>query len=108
MNFDPKWLDAAQQFQKNMMDSWTQALGAMGTGGANGAAGSPFGAFGMPAGTMPQMPDFSGMAPGFGKLTELLAVPGGPAVKIDPARAPESAADRRAAPRVRLETIFKF
>ena len=28
--------------------------------------------------------------------------------EIDPARAPESAADRRAAPRVRLETIFKF
>ena len=28
--------------------------------------------------------------------------------EIDPARAPESAADRRAALRVRLETIFKF
>ena len=28
--------------------------------------------------------------------------------EVDPARAPESAADRRAAPRVRLETIFKF
>jgi hypothetical protein len=28
--------------------------------------------------------------------------------EVDPARAPESAADRRGAPRVRLETIFKF
>ncbi len=87
MNFDPKWLDAAQQFQKNMMDSWTQALGAMGTAGKGGAAGNPFGAFGMPAGALPQMPDFTSMSPGFGKLTELLSVPGGPAVKIDPARA---------------------
>jgi polyhydroxyalkanoate synthase len=87
MNFDPKWLDAAQQFQKTMMDSWTQALGAMGTAGKGGTAANPFGAFGMPAGAMPQMPDFTSMSPGFGKLTELLSVPGGPAAKIDPARA---------------------
>jgi polyhydroxyalkanoate synthase len=87
MNFDPKWLDAAQQFQKTMMDSWTQALGAMGTAGKGGTAANPFGAFGMPAGAMPQMPDFTAMSPGFGKLTELLSVPGGPAAKIDPARA---------------------
>ena len=87
MNFDPKWLDAAQQFQKTMMDSWTQALGAMGTAGKGGTAANPFGAFGMPAGAMQQMPDFTSMSPGFGKLTELLSVPGGPAAKIDPARA---------------------
>ncbi|HRK39039.1 MAG TPA: class I poly(R)-hydroxyalkanoic acid synthase [Burkholderiaceae bacterium] len=89
MNFDPKWLDAAQQFQKTMMDNWTQALGAMGTAGQSGAGTHPFAAFAMPTGGMPQMPDLSTLTPGFSKLTELLSVPGAPAVKIDPAKALE-------------------
>ena len=89
MNFDPKWLDAAQQFQKTMMDNWTQALGAMGTAGTTGAAANPFAAFAVPGAGVPQMPDLSALTPGFGKLTELLSVPGAPAVKIDPAKALE-------------------
>ena len=81
MNFDPKWLEAAQQFQKNMMDSWTQALG---------SASSNPGAFGMPLGQMPQMPSMAGMtAPDFGQLKNLLSAPGGAPAKIDPAKALE-------------------
>ncbi|MGB4060990.1 MAG: class I poly(R)-hydroxyalkanoic acid synthase [Burkholderiaceae bacterium] len=90
MNFDPKWLEAAQQFQKNMLDGWTQALAGTAQPGAAGAPNpfAAFGAFGMPAGQMPGMPQMPGAA-NFGQLTDLLATPGQAAPKIDPAKALE-------------------
>jgi len=98
MNFDPKWTQAAEQFQKSLMDSWTQAFSAAtgaakGQGATNPFAQNPFAAmsaFGVPMGQMPAMPaipSVAGMAPDFSQLTNLLAGPSGAPAKIDPAKA---------------------
>ncbi len=90
MNFDPKWMETAQQFQKTMMDSWTQAVSGAGGAGTGGQAANPFAAmtaFGMPLGQMPAMPSMAGMAPDFGQLTGVLSGAGGAPVKLDPAKA---------------------
>ena len=86
MNFDPKWMETAQQFQKTMMDNWAQALGAS-TGGA--APANPFAAmsaFSLPMGQMPAMPSAGAMAPDFGQLTKLLTGPNGLPAKLDAAK----------------------
>lgn len=89
MNFDPKWTQAAEQFQKTMMDAWSQALGSAGQGTAAGQAANPFaalGTFGMPMPSMPAMPAMAGMTPDFGKLTQMLSGPDGKQAKIDPTK----------------------
>ena len=86
MNFDPKWMETAQQFQKTMMDNWAQALGAA-TGGA--APANPFAAlsaFSLPMGQMPAMPSAGAMAPDFSQLTKLLNGPNGLPAKLDAAK----------------------
>ena len=88
------WLDAAQQFQQNLISQWTQALQAMpGAAAPGGAAGAdPFAAFkafmpqagaGNPFGmAMPTMPAM-GSLPGMGDLFQQAA---GQPVHFDPAK----------------------
>ncbi|MEN9844469.1 MAG: class poly(R)-hydroxyalkanoic acid synthase, partial [Pseudomonadota bacterium] len=88
MNFDPKWLEAAQQFQQNMMDAWGKALGQ--TPGTPAANANPFAAWTpvspLVSGAMTGIP--SGMStPDFSQFNQLLSGPNGLPVKIDPAKA---------------------
>ena len=82
MNFDAKWLDAAQQFQKDMMAQWARSM-ASAPAAAPGASGAqnPFGAMGAFG-----APLTGGLPQGFSGLTDALSA-GGAAVKLDPAKA---------------------
>jgi len=83
MNFDPKWLEGAQQFQKSMMENWTQAFKKMGSTVGAGDIPNPFAAL---AGSAGQMPDWSSMMPNMGALKDVLAGGGNAPVQLDPTR----------------------
>ncbi|GAB4091056.1 class I poly(R)-hydroxyalkanoic acid synthase [Hydrogenophaga soli] len=67
MNFDPKWLEGAQQFQQQMLGS----LGSLG-------------AFGWPGASA--VPDMSTLMPDMGALKDVLSGGGTQPVKLDPGR----------------------
>lgn len=67
MNFDPKWLEGAQQFQQQMFG----ALGSLGSFGWPGASAAP---------------DMSKLMPDMGALKDVLSGAGTHPVKLDPGR----------------------
>src|SRR5512142_2376279 len=67
MNFDPKWLEGAQQFQQQMFG----ALGSLGSFGWPGASAAP---------------DMSKLMPDMGALKDVLSGAGAHPVKLEPGR----------------------
>jgi polyhydroxyalkanoate synthase len=90
---DPQapWLEAAQQFQQNLIAQWTQAAQAFpGAAAAPGpsASADPFAAFKafMPQGTTAQPFDMPGGAAGFPGFSSMFEQAAGQKVKLDPAQ----------------------
>ncbi|QCB45741.1 class I poly(R)-hydroxyalkanoic acid synthase [Hydrogenophaga sp. PAMC20947] len=90
---DPQapWLEAAQQFQQNLIAQWTQAAQAFpGAAAAPGpsASADPFAAFKafMPQGTAAQPFGMPGGAAGFPGFSNLFDQAAGQKVKLDPAQ----------------------
>ena len=84
------WLEAAQEFQQNLIAQWTQAAQAFPGAAASGPSASddPFAAFKafMPQGTVAQPFGVRGGAAGFPSFTDLFEKAAGHKVHVDPAQ----------------------
>ena len=84
------WLEAAQEFQQNLIAQWTQAAQAFPGAAATGPSASddPFAAFKafMPQGTVAQPFGVPGGAAGFPGFTDLFEKAAGQKVHVEPAQ----------------------